>query len=271
MNSGSHFNFRFGFLSIFFLFFSILITPQKSTVISMPDNGVFVLDSRDTVLPYGVNFISMNENNLYDWKFLNNMKSWLTDYYVNRSYSLVIIDTISKGKYHAKMFRDHLVSSSDAIELVVSYGYAKIDTSLYDAYVKNLFGLQSKAMKDKSGMWRSSSLAINSTPDASPSHDYHWSQPGNTILKINLPLLSVSLLSFGLAYDYFVQVSDLGDLIDDLERIGYNNTGELKSMKTRKTFVGVFGIVAGLVTLSYSFENVEVNSSYNQVNFKFKF
>jgi endonuclease YncB( thermonuclease family) len=256
-------------LLITLLFFSTLFS-QEATFKSMADNGVLITESGDTILPYGVDFISMEQNNIYSWKFLNNMRQWLTDYFVNRSFVVVVSDTISSRKYYAKIFRERLVSSSDAIELIVLYGYAKVDSNIFNSYTTGLLEIQKKAIKEKNGMWRNSSKVLDKSEPKTD--NVAWNNiPSTVVHKIDFPLLSISLLSFGLAYDFFVQVSDISDLIDAFHKIGIPNTGNLESEKTRKTILGVLSLFAGTVSFFSSWETIQIEGRYNEIKLRYNF
>lgn len=257
------------FVLVFLLFLSPLYS-QSAMFKSMKDNGVLVTRSGDTILPYGVKFISMEEHRIYDWKFLNNMHKWLTDYFVNRYFEIVITDTISEKKYHGKIFREMLVNSSDAIDLLVLYGYAMVDTTINNQYTAGLLETQKKAIKEKNGMWRSSSKATNNSEPKPQEVTWNNNAPVYT-QKIDFPLFTISLLSFGLAYDFFAQVSDLSDLISEFHKIGIKNTSNLEGEKTRKTILGVLSIVAGTVSFISSWETIQIEGGYNKINLKYKF
>lgn len=254
---------------IAFLFFSPLFS-QEVKFKSMPDNGILVTTKGDTILPYGVNFISMKEHNIYNWKFLNNMRQWLTDYFVNRFFVLVVTDTISTNKYHAKIFRERHFSSSDVIELIVFYGYASVDSNIFNTYTAGLLETQKKAETEKNGMWRKSSKDID---DFEPkTNEVTWNDNSPKFVhKIDFPLLTISLLSFGLAYDFFAQVSDISNLISDYHKLGLRNTGNLESEQTRKTMLGVLSILVGTVSFISSWETIRIEAGYNQIKLRYIF
>lgn len=257
------------FVLVFLLFLSPLYS-QSVMFKSMKDNGVLVTRNGDTILPYGVKFISMEEDSIYDRKFLNNMHKWLTDYFVNRYFEIVITDTISEKKYHGKIFREMLVNSSDAIDLLVLYGYAMVDTTINNQYTVGLMETQKKAINEKNGIWRTSSKATNNSKPKPQEVTRNNNAPVYTH-KIDFPLFTISLLSFGLAYDFFAQVSDLSDLISEFHKIGIKNTSNLEGEKTRKTILGVLSIVAGTVSFISSWETIQIEGGYNKINLKYKF
>jgi len=252
------------------LFFFAPLYSQGVTFTSMPENGVLVTRNGDTIIPYGVNFISSKDAEVYDWKFLNNMRQWLQDYFVERHFEVVVIDTIKVQKYHGKIFRERHLSSTDAIDLIVQYGYAKVDTAIRDQYTANLMESQKKAIKEKNGMWKASAKA-NNNPETEKK-EFSWNSNAPVyVQKIDFPLLTISLLSFGLAYDFFSQVSDISDLITEFNRIGIRNTGNLEGEKTRKTILGILSLVAGTVSFLASWETIQIEARYNQINFKYNF
>src|SRR5208283_4621215 len=83
----------------------------------------------------------------------------------------------------------------------------------------------------------------------------------------NMKFLPISILSFGLAWDYFAQTSDLGNAIDQAKKLNPNtDTSNLESQQPRKTILGVTFIAVGVINAIISFEVVEVKASPNSLS-----
>jgi len=72
----------------------------------------------------------------------------------------------------------------------------------------------------------------------------------------NLKLLPVSIIAFGLSWDYFKRASDLSSA-------GFENT--------RETVLGAVFIGAGIVNAIISFQSVEVKASANNLSLSYRF
>lgn len=88
------------------------------------------------------------------------------------------------------------------------------------------------------------------------------SQLGNYTYP-NIILLPISVIAFGLAWDYFEDVSILQKY--------KSPSSEWKSAKTRKTILGVAFALAGVVNTIIAFEKVEVKVSPNSLSFVYHF
>jgi len=95
------------------------------------------------------------------------------------------------------------------------------------------------------------------------------SQLGNYTYP-NIILLPISVIAFGLAWDYFEDVSQLSETIDQFQKLKLD-TSKLESSKTRKTILGVAFALAGVVNTIIAFEKVEVKVSPNSLSFVYHF
>lgn len=75
----------------------------------------------------------------------------------------------------------------------------------------------------------------------------------------NLKLLPLSIVAFGLSWDYFTQASDLADIPG------------AESDKTRKTILGVAFLAAGIANTAISLQTVEVKASPSSIAIAYKF
>jgi|GEM_PF-2512513 len=86
----------------------------------------------------------------------------------------------------------------------------------------------------------------------------------------NLILLPISFISFGLAWDYFEDISQLNESIENFNKLKFD-TEELESTKRRKTILGVTFLVAGLVNTIISFHELEIIAKNNSIGLSYKF
>lgn len=95
-------------------------------------------------------------------------------------------------------------------------------------------------------------------------------QPPRSLSYPNIILLPVSILSFGLAWDYFEQVDDIGETIDNFKKV-QSNTSSLETTKSRKTILGIGFLIVGVLNTVISLQSVEVNASENSIKLSYKF
>ncbi|MBW7888130.1 MAG: hypothetical protein H3C35_07195 [Bacteroidetes bacterium] len=102
---------------------------------------------------------------------------------------------------------------------------------------------------------------------------------GNIPKKYSYPkiyLIPVSIITFGLAWDYFVQIGDIQDVIDlqnkleEQTKIKIDNSA-LISQKSRKTILAITFLTAGIVNTIFAFEKVEIIATNNSVGLSYKF
>jgi hypothetical protein len=83
-------------------------------------------------------------------------------------------------------------------------------------------------------------------------------------------LLPISLLAFGLTWDFFTQASDAGKAIDDLNKLKLD-TSDLEAMKTRKTILGIVCAVVGVVNTVIAVFPVQVRANSNSLTVSYNF
>jgi hypothetical protein len=85
-------------------------------------------------------------------------------------------------------------------------------------------------------------------------------------------LLPVSVIAFGLTYDYLKQADNIQSTIDFYKKYNPNtDTGSLESEKSRKTVLGVlFGLV-GVANTILSFQEVEIYSTPSEIGISYNF
>ncbi len=75
----------------------------------------------------------------------------------------------------------------------------------------------------------------------------------------NLKLLPISIIAFGLSYDFFQTASDIGDSPDP------------NGIKSRKTILGIICLGAGIANAVISFQSVEVKATPNSLTLSYRF
>ena len=110
---------------------------------------------------------------------------------------------------------------------------------------------------------------INAPENLAPSSTINYDYP-------NAMLLPVSAVAFGLAWDYFAQVSDIQNAIDANNNLASQtkiqiDNSNLQNQKTRKTILGVTFLAAGVINTVFALKRVEVTATNNSIGLAYKF
>jgi len=119
-----------------------------------------------------------------------------------------------------------------------------------------------------------------------------WVKPGNNLQQNKLVieentqyktigwefvgLVSLSIASGVVSWDYFMQAKDLQTTIDYFDALSAStktklNTGDLKNSKTRKIIIGVSCGIASFLTLIYAFDSIRISSDGEQIKLSYRF
>lgn len=84
--------------------------------------------------------------------------------------------------------------------------------------------------------------------------------------------LTVSLVSFLIAWDCLGDASDINKQLDELNKIDpYGDYTRLEDTKSRKSILGYILIGVGVINAVYSMIPVEVSTAQNKVNLTYRF
>jgi len=97
----------------------------------------------------------------------------------------------------------------------------------------------------------------------------NYSYP-NSYTYPNIRLLPLSIVAFGLAWDYYSDVSQLNESIDFFNKYKAD-VSALETARTRKTILGTAFLIAGIYNLFVSFDRVEVNATQNSLSVMYRF
>lgn len=87
----------------------------------------------------------------------------------------------------------------------------------------------------------------------------------------NPKLLPLSILAFGLSWDYLKEASDAGAQIDQQNKLPGADTSPLVTLRDRKTFLGVIFLGAGIINAVISLQAIEIRTSNDSVTLSYSF
>jgi hypothetical protein len=100
----------------------------------------------------------------------------------------------------------------------------------------------------------------------------------SSVSRPNLKLLPISIIAFGLTWDFFADASDIGDSIEQINKANAQlpadlraDTSHLQAVKTRKTVLGIACAVVGVINTFVSLSPVEIKATSNSLTVNYNF
>lgn len=223
---------------------------QEREVLRALDNNIFKLSNQDTVKLKFLRTVSINRSSGTPSTLAKKIYKWVDAYFTGRTFKVEYTGEQENNIKLVNMYRTYeLGDDENVLGQYLSRGYGE-----YSGEDKFLKEKELSAKENGLGVWGEDSINIGLYPDKKYyEHPYIF-------------LLPLSAFCFGLAWDQFEGASDIQGTIDALNNAGLSSEAdELQGSKTRKTIVGIVGILAGITTAVLAFRNVEVKSDYDSV------
>lgn len=90
----------------------------------------------------------------------------------------------------------------------------------------------------------------------------------------NLKLLPISVLAFGLTWDFFARASDAGNAIDEINKLPpalRPDTSDLEALRSRRTILGIACAVVGVINTVIAVLPVQIRANSSSVTVSYNF
>jgi endonuclease YncB( thermonuclease family) len=272
-------------LLLFIILISTLTFAQEFKITKIIDNNIFQLENGQLVKLAEVYVPSIKETNDAVSNLAIKINNWAYGLLVGNQFKLSFITNDSLPKI--RIYRSLLLIDEDITKIYIQNGYAifrgDTNSTKYIEYMDD----QNTAQKNKKGIWSLKPEIISAMLNGKiiPKKlktlyewEYKSNQPGFTTASYiksempYLPLLAVSFASFALAWDYFLQASDIQKTIDVFKTISpKGDYSDLESSKTRKTAVAITCLAAGIITTLFSLKEVRVKTDLQSLTLSYRF